>query len=200
QGAYAGGVPTVSIPELQMLQQNLTKLSDQIKQMRAQYDAVTGTYQRGKQFIDDAVHAAKSVPGSWRDVVAAQRDGVLGQLNGIKDSYEQILRTVSAKDFADKHFGANYEMSSNAVRSTLAGSQAIFDEAQTHLNNFIQLSQQIDTTRNVKDAADLQNRMSGELGLAQASQMKLQALVASVNANQLNSYNQGVADMQRYLS
>ncbi|MDX6501954.1 MAG: type secretion system protein VirB5, partial [Blastocatellia bacterium] len=42
-------------------------------------------------------------------------------------------------------------------------------------------------------AADLQNRMSAELGMAQSAQTKLQAINANLTANQLNDSNQAAA-------
>lgn len=194
--AYAGGVPTISLPEIEQLEKSLNALNEQINQMKQQYAAVTGTYQRGAQLLDDAISAAKSVPGSWQDVVSMQNGGVLGN---IKNSYEQIIKTLPVEQFRDKRQGSNYKMATDSVRSALAGSETIFNEAQTHLNNFTQLARQIDSTVNVKDAADLQNRMSAEMGLAQAAQMKLTALTASLTANQLNADNQGVAARQKFL-
>jgi len=80
-----------------------------------------------------------------------------------------------------------------AVRAALAGGESMYDEAQTHLQNFQSLSQQVDSTTNLKDAADLQNRMSAELGMAQSAQTKLQAINANLTANQLNDSNQAAA-------
>lgn len=196
QLAYAGGVPVISPLEIEQLEKSLNALNEQIAQMKKQYDAVTGSYQRGTQLLDDAISAAKSVPGSWRDVVSQQNSGVLGNL---KNSYEQIIKTLPSDRFQDKGLGANYKMATDSVRSALAGSETIFNEAQTHLNNFANLARQIDSTVNVKDATDLQNRMAAEMGLAQAAQMKLSALTASLSANQLNAYNRGVASRQKYL-
>ena len=91
-------------------------------------------------------------------------------------------------------------MSTDSVRSALAGGESLYDEAQTHLQNFQSLSQQVDTTQNVKDAADLQNRMSAELGMAQSAQTKLQAINANLTANQLNESNQATAEREKFFS
>jgi type IV secretion system protein VirB5 len=89
-------------------------------------------------------------------------------------------------------------MSTDSVRAAMAGGESLFDEAQTHLQNFHTLGEQVDTTTNLKDAADLQNRMAAELGMAQAAQTKLQALNTSVSANQLNAANQEAAARAKF--
>ncbi|HDR9018854.1 TPA: hypothetical protein QDA92_005759, partial [Burkholderia vietnamiensis] len=78
--------------------------------------------------------------------------------------------------------------------------QSLYDEAQAHIENFKRLASQVDTTSNVKDAADLQNAMSAELGMAQASQAKLAAMSAQLLANQVNEVNQSRADRERFFT
>jgi type IV secretion system protein VirB5 len=105
---------------------------------------------------------------------------------------------MSPDSFDDKAQGSNYKMSTDSVRATMAGGESLYDEAQTHLQNFQNLARQVDSTANVKDAADLQNRMTGELGMAQAAQTKLQALNANLVANQVNESNQATATRTQF--
>jgi type IV secretion system protein VirB5 len=193
--AFATGVPVVNVQEAIQLAQQLQAMGKQLDQLKQQYGAVTGSYGRGGQGLTDALDASSIVPGSWQDVVSQQKSGIYGSRQA---TYEKVMNTMSPGDFADQGEGANYKMSTDSVRSALAGGESLYDEAQTHLRNFQNLSQQVDTTQNVKDAADLQNRMSAELGMAQSAQTKLQAINANLTANQVNETNQATAARTRF--
>ncbi len=193
--AFATGVPVVNLQEAIQLGQQLQTMGKQLDQLKQQYGAVTGSYGRGGQGLTDAIDASSIVPGSWQDVVSQQKSGIYGSRQA---TYEKVMNTMSPGDFADQGEGANYKMSTDSVRSALAGGESLYDEAQTHLRNFQNLSQQVDTTQNVKDAADLQNRMSAELGMAQSAQTKLQAINANLTANQVNESNQATAARTKF--
>ncbi|USX11062.1 type IV secretion system protein [Paraburkholderia fungorum] len=195
--AFATGVPVGDAGTWAALSQQLLAMGKQLDQLKQQYGAVTGGYGRGAQGLSDAIDASSIVPGSWQDVVSQQKSGIYGSRQA---TYEKVMNTMSPDDFADKGEGANYKMSTDSVRSALAGGESLYDEAQTHLRNFQNLSQQVDTTQNVKDAADLQNRMSAELGMAQSAQTKLQAINANLTANQLNESNQATAEREKFFS
>jgi type IV secretion system protein VirB5 len=188
--AFATGVPVFNAQEAIQLAQQLQAMGKQLDQLKQQYGAVTGSYGRGVSGLTDALDASSIVPGSWQDVVAQQKSGIYGSRQA---SYEQVINTIPTSTFQDQSAGANYRMSTDSVRSALAGGESLYDEAQTHLQNFQNLSQQVDSTTNLKDAADLQNRMSAELGMAQSAQTKLQAINANLLANQLNDSNQAAA-------
>ena len=202
QAAFATGIPTVNVIEQGQLAdglvnqgQELEKLTTQINTLKSQLNSITGSYGRGAQGLSSAVSAASVVPGSWQDVTSQQSSGAYGS---VQAAVEKTIQTVAPSSFTDASVGSNYKMSTDSVRAGLAGGQSLYAEAQTHLTNFEQLAQQVDATTNVKDAADLQNRMTAELGMAQSAQTKLQALNASLTANQLNASNQATASRQTF--
>jgi len=188
--AFATGVPVGDAGTWTALAAQLQQLKQEYDTLNNQYKAVTGSYGRGVSGLTDALDASSIVPGSWQDVVAQQKSGTYGSR---QSSYEQVINTIPTSTFQDQSTGANYKMSTDSVRAALAGGESLYDEAQTHLQNFQSLSQQVDSTTNLKDAADLQNRMSAELGMAQSAQTKLQAINANLTANQLNDSNQAAA-------
>ncbi|HDR9102940.1 type IV secretion system protein [Burkholderia vietnamiensis] len=194
---HATGVPTVDVATIAQLKLQYDTLMDMLNKAKDQYQAVTGVYYRGKQVVDSAREIADAVPGSWQDIVNLQKSGKLGKLTS---NYETIINTLPVEQFADKRTAANYKMATDAVRNGLAISQSLYDEAQAHIENFKRLASQVDTTSNVKDAADLQNAMSAELGMAQASQAKLAAMSAQLLANQVNEVNQSRADRERFFT
>lgn len=195
--ARASGVPTVDVATIAQLKLQYDTLMDTFKKAKEQYQAVTGVYYRGKQIVDSAKEIADAVPGSWQDIVNLQKSGKLGKL---ASNYETIINTLPVEQFADKTTAANYKMATDAVRNGLAISQSLYDEAQAHIDNFKRLANQVDATANIKDAADLQNAMSAELGMAQASQAKLAAMSAQLLANQMNDVNQSRADRERFFT
>lgn len=184
--AHATGVPVGDAGTWTALGQQLTQLRKEYDMLDQQYHSMTGSYGRGASGLSDAIDASSIVPGSWQEVVAEQKSGLYGSRQA---SYDKVIDAVPISTFQDQEAGANYKMSTDSVRAAMAGGESLFDEAQTHLQNFQTLSQQVDTTTNLKDAADLQNRMSAELGMAQAAQTKLQAMNTNLTANQLNAAN-----------
>lgn len=192
---WAQGVPVANPQEALQLQTQIKNGVDQLSELKHQVDAVTGAYARGAQGLQDAVRAAQSLPSTWQDVVAQQAQGAYGSA---QSGIEKVIQTVDPSSFSNATTGANYKMSTDSARTALAGSQTLYNEAQTHLGNFVQLANQVDTTQNVKDAADLQNRMTAELGMAQAAQSKAQAFAANLTANQVNETNQATAARMQF--
>jgi type IV secretion system protein VirB5 len=195
QNAHAEGVPVISPAEIEQLTAQLDTLKKALAQAQDQYKAVTGAYQRGAAYVQDTINSVKAIPGSWQEMVQQQKDGLYGQL---QSKYEQVMQTIDPKTFTDQLRGSSYKLNTDTTRSALAGSDALFSEAQTHIDNFTSLLKQVDSTVNVKDAADLQNRMSAEIGLAQAAQVKMTGLVAQVLAAQANRENQAEATRAKF--
>lgn len=176
--------------------QQLTQLQTQVQTLKNQYAAITGNYGRGLLGTANSINASSIVPGSWQDVVAAQQNGTFGQK---LQQYEQQLNTASASTFgSNTQANTTYQNSSNAVRSSLASTDALYTEIQTHLNNVTMLTQQIETTQNTKDAQDLQSRISAEQAYILTAQAKLSAQTNSLQANYLNQVNQGTAQTARF--
>jgi type IV secretion system protein VirB5 len=188
--AFATGVPVVNVQEATQLAQQLKTMGDQLEQLKQQAAAVVGSYGRGAQGLTSAINSSAVVPGSWQDVVAQQKSGTYANL---QSTYGQVMNALSPDAFTNSSQGANYKLNTDATLAGLSVSEALYNESQTHLLNFQTLAQQVDTTQNVKDAADLQNRMTAELGMAQSAQTRLQALTARLAASQLNSSNQADA-------
>jgi type IV secretion system protein VirB5 len=193
--SFATGVPVGDAGTWAALAQQRTQLKESYDTLNKQYQTMIGSYGRGSSGLSDAIDASSIVPGSWQDVVARQQSGLYGSR---ETAYENVIDTVPTSTFQDQAAGSNYKMSTDSVRAAMAGGESLFDEAQTHLQNFHTLGEQVDTTTNLKDAADLQNRMAAELGMAQAAQTKLQALNTSVSANQLNAANQEAAARAKF--
>jgi type IV secretion system protein VirB5 len=80
----------------------------------------------------------------------------------------------------------------------MSGGDALYGQVQTHLNNLARLSQQVDSTSNVKDAQDLQNRIATENGMLQSAVGKFNAMNLNLQANALNQQTQATAENNRF--
>ncbi|AKK24993.1 type IV secretion system protein [Pandoraea oxalativorans] len=195
--AIAGGIPTFDEATVLQLQQQFKQLEQQYDTLKSQYAAITGSYGRGQIGLSDALNAASVVPGSWQEVVAQQQSGAFAAKQA---DYEKLIKTMPQDVFANPQAqdATSYKMSTDAVRAALAGGDTLYSEVQTHLNNLARLSQQIDATTNIKDAQDLQNRISSENGMLQSAMAKLNAMNMNLQANMVNQQNQATAENQQF--
>ena len=193
----ATGIPTFDAATLFQRKEQFKKLQDQYKTLQDQYAAVTGSYGRGQMGLSDAISTASVVPGSWQEVVARQQSGAFGSKQAV---YEKRINTLPQDLFVDPQSqnATTYKMSTDSVRAALAGGDALYSEVQTHLNNLARMSKQVDTTVNIKDAQDLQNRIASENGMLSSAMAKLNAMNMNLQANILNQQNQATAETQKY--
>lgn len=194
---FAGGIPTFDAATVLQLQQQFKQLEEQYKTLKDQYAAVTGNYGRGQIGLSDSINAASVVPGSWQEVVAQQQSGTFGSKQSY---YEKLINTMPQDLFANPQAqnATTYKMSTDSVRAAMAGGDSLYAEVQTHLNNLARMSQQVDTTTNIKDAQDLQNRIASENGMMQSAMAKLNAMNMNLQANMVNQQNQATAANQQY--
>lgn len=195
--AWAGGIPTFDVAAQAQLKLQLEQLREQYKALQGQLSAMTGSYGRGADGLTSALQAAALVPGSWQEVVAAQAAGAFGQRQA---RYETVLQTLPASRFAEpaSRTATSYRLSTDTVRGAMAGGEALYEQAQTHLGNLAALGRQVDATSNVKDAQDLHNRIATENGLLQSALAKLGAMQLQLEANAANQFNQSTAARQQY--
>lgn len=177
--------------------EQIAEMKRQYDQMKSQYEAVTGNYGRGQIGLSDSINASSVVPGSWQEVVAMQSKGAYGSKQG---HYEQLIKTMPQDLFQNPpgQDAATYKLSTDSVRAAMSGGDALYGQVQTHLNNLAKLSQQVDSTSNVKDAQDLQNRIAAENGMLQSAMGKLNAMNVNLQANMLNQQNQATAANERF--
>jgi type IV secretion system protein VirB5 len=188
--AQIQGIPTFDASTVFQLQQ-------QYESLKKQYDAITGSYGRGQIGLQESINASSVVPGSWQEVVTLQNKGAFSSRQAY---YERLIRTLPAEIFQDpkSRNATSYKMSTDSVRAALAGGDALYAQVQTHLNNLSRMSQQVDTTTNLKDAQDLQNRIAVENGMMQSALGKLNAMNMNLQANMLNQQNQATSANQQY--
>lgn len=193
----AQGIPTYDAATVLQLQQQFQQLQKQYDTLQSQYKAVTGSYGRGQTGLNESINSSSIVPGSWQEVVAQQQSGSFGTKQNF---YEKLLKTLPQDLFRDPQSqnATTYKLSTDSVRAAMSGGEILYSQVQTHLNNLARLSQQVDSTSNIKDAQDLQNRIATENGMMQSALGKLNAMNMNLQANMLNQQTQATSSNQQY--
>jgi type IV secretion system protein VirB5 len=183
----------------QMVEQ-VAQLKAQLEQLKNQYQAVTGSYGLGGLMQGETFSAASIVPGSWQEVVNMQQ---AGKFKSKMDYYENLMKRVDPALFTNdssRSTGA-YKLSYDNTRAAFAVTDATYDSVETHRKNIEQLIQRIDSTQNVKEATDLNNRLVSENAMLQISVARLAAVQNNLNASAANDRVQAQAtnaEMLRY--
>jgi type IV secretion system protein VirB5 len=174
---------------VQMVEQ-VNQLKAQLAQMKDQYRAVTGSYGIGSLLQEETLAAGSIVPGSWQEVVRLQQ---AGKYKTKMDYYEGLMKAVDPallEKNTTRSAGA-YKLSYDNTRAAFAVTDATYESVETHRRNIEQLVRRIDSTQNIKEAADLNNRLISENAMLQISVARLAAvqgnLTASVQNDRLQS-------------
>lgn len=202
--AFSTGVPVGDAGTWMALQQQYAQLQQQYETLKNQYatmqqqlSSITGSYGRGTVGLDEAIRSSSVVPGSWQEVVAQQNSGAYGSTQA---RYERLLQTLPQELFADPNGrqATTYKLSTDSVRAAFTGGEVLYSQVQRHLNTLATLAQLVESTRNIKDAQDLNNRINTETGMLQTALAKMEAMNLNLQANVLNEQAQAEAETQRY--
>lgn len=155
--AAAGGIPVFDAASIANTAQQIIHMKEQIDnqikqitELRNQVKALTGSRNMGN-LLRDTVKS--QVPDEWKDLYnMAASTNYRDVLNGKNYNPEQALQQlVNMQDMSTK----------------------AFQETKQRLDNIQKLMNQIDTTQDMKAAADLQNRIAAEQAVIQNNQTKL---------------------------
>jgi len=183
----------------QMVEQ-VAQLKAQLEQLKSQYKAMTGSYGLGGLMQGETLSAANIVPGSWQEVVSLQQ---AGKFKSKMDYYESLMKRVDPALFTNDSSRSTsaYKLSYDNTRAAFAVTDATYDSVETHRKNIEQLIRRIDSTQNVKEATDLNNRLVSENAMLQISVARLAAVQNNLNASAANDRVQAQAtnaEMLRY--
>jgi len=172
-GATATGFPTFDFANLMEGVATVTKLKDQILQMKQQYKKLDQQYQavtgnRGLGVILNDPSLSNHLPRQWQGVYQQVKSG---RMPGISDQFRRIQ---SAESMASAPPGQQrYE-------ETLAANGAIamrgYEATMTRLDNIQKLMKRSDLTQDAAAKADLQNRLSAEMAMVNNEQTRLQLM------------------------
>ena len=181
-----------SIQQYQQMVEQVTQLKAQLEQLRSQYQAITGSYGVGGLLQGEALTAQSIVPGSWQDIVKLQQAGAY---KSKMDYYEGLMKAVDPTLLAadkSRNTGA-YKLAYDNTRAAFAVTDATYDAVEVHRTNIQQLIQRIDSTQNIKEATDLNNRLISESTMLQIAVARLAAVQGNLSASAQNDRLQSQA-------
>lgn len=186
-------VPVVDMAAAVHLIAQIQEMQRQYKQLKDQYKATTGNTGKGALKLGDAIAHDSVVPGSWQDVVNAQRNG--GKLGNKSKYYEDLIKAVDPAIFktGDSRNARTYKLSAENTRAAFAVSDALFESIDGHLKNIQTLTREIDNASTQKEALDLNTRMVAENAMLNSAMAKLQAVQTNLMATTQNMNNQSQA-------
>jgi type IV secretion system protein VirB5 len=181
----------------QMVEQ-VNQLKAQLEQLKRQYEAVTGSYGVGAILQEVTTAAQAAVPGSWQEVVKLQQ---AGKYKNKLDYYEAMMRTVDAAILEQQQSRGTkaYKLSYENTRAAFAVTDATYDSIDIHRRNIEQLMRRIDMSRNIKEAADLGNRLVAENAMLQIAVARLSAVQNNLQASASNERVQSQATRSEML-
>lgn len=184
--------------QLESMRQHFGVMKQQYDMMKNEYEAMKGSYGRGDIGLSGSLQSSSVVPGSWQEVVEKQNSGAYGLS---QKNTEDLIKTLPSDLFRNPEGqdATTYKLSTSAVRSAMSGGDILYAQVQINLNNLSAMARQVDSTTNIKDAADLQNRIATESGMLNSAMAKLSVMNINLQANLLNQQNQATAvNQQRY--
>lgn len=189
----SAAVPVIDLSAIAQLVNQVIEMQKQYQQMVKQYKAISGTSGKGALKLGDAIAHDKVVPGSWQDVVNAQKAG--GKLGNKANYYESLIKTVDPAIFktGDSRNARTYKLSAENTRAAFAVSDVLYETVEGHLKNIHELTKEIDNAETQKEAMDLNTRMVAENAMLQSAMAKLQAVQTNLLATTQNAANQSQA-------
>lgn len=193
--AHAQGLPVFDSSSFGQMVLSVKALGDQLTQLQATYQAVSGTRNLGAILYNPALRGY--LPADWARVydtaAAGGYAGISGPLRAVQDG-ERLPGTV-----ADAQASIAARSRTTAMTDKAVGLRA-FDGARERLAQIEQLMRQINLTHDAKGVQEIQARIAVEQAAVQNEATKLQ-LVAMLQRTEERLVEQQKMDLaQRILS
>jgi type IV secretion system protein VirB5 len=193
--AHAQGYPVFDSSTFGQMVLSVKTLGDQLAQLQATYQAVSGTRNLGTVLYNPALRAY--LPADWARVydaaAAGGYAGISGPLRAVQDG-ERLSATV-----ADAQASIAARSRTTAMTDKAVGLRA-FEGARERLAQIEQLMRQINLTSDAKSVQEIQARIAVEQAAVQNETTKLQ-LVSMLQRAEERLVEQQKSDLaQRILS
>jgi len=119
-------------------------------------------------------------PSSWQSTLKGLSGGNPARYQELVNTYKADHPTLSSSDYQKGASAANaktYSQDIQVNRAAMVNSTYAFNNIKTHLDDIHQLSNQIDSTKNIKAAMDLNSRLVAELAYIQTQELKMQVVM-----------------------
>lgn len=164
---------------------NLARLAAQLKQMKEQYDSMTGS--RGMSDLLNSPtyqQARRMLPPDAQQALDLANGGSYGNFGNAINGIKQATTTLSADSFSSPTAAKQWEADLNRAATNKALSAEAYTDAEQRLKNLEDLTEQISQTEDQKAIAELQARIAAEQGFIQNEHAKIQALAMLATAEQ----------------
>jgi type IV secretion system protein VirB5 len=166
---FAGGIPVFDAAGVAQAIETVVQLKQQVESLKKQYDAITGSRNLGDILNNPALR--EYLPSDWANIYdkvqSGQYKGLSGAATAIKDA-EKLYSTGT---------GTGQQRIYDTLASNKAMTQTAYQNTIDRLNNIQQLMKQINSAKDTKAAADLQNRIATENAMIQTEQTRLNLMV-----------------------
>jgi type IV secretion system protein VirB5 len=179
-GAFAQGIPVISVSELAQDLLVVQNLKSQLTSMTAQFNALTGNRSLGQILNNPSL--VNYLPSQWQSVYSQVKSG---QLQGLSSAATQVMNDEGMTSTTTTQSRYNETLASNKAMT-----MAAYQSSADRLTNIQSLMQQSDLTQDPAAKADLQNRLSAENAMIQNEQTRLNLMV------QLQKQEQELAQKQ----
>jgi type IV secretion system protein VirB5 len=179
-GAFAQGIPVISVSELAQDLLVVQNLKSQLTSMTAQFNALTGNRSLGQILNNPTL--VNYLPSQWQSVYSQVKSG---QLQGLSSAATQVMNDEGMTSSTATQARYNQTLASNKAMT-----MAAYQSSADRLTNIQSLMQQSDLTQDPAAKADLQNRLSAENAMIQNEQTRLNLMM------QLQKQEQELAQKQ----
>lgn len=197
--------PVIDATAIAKLVQQIEEMKKQYDMLKQQYDemvatkeAVTGSY--GVSLLENgplADQGRRELPGTWQEITSLQSSGVLpGVFTKTQEAFKKLLPNIDTKLFSqdpNNRNAASYKISTDNTRAAFATTESIYNKIQDRLKTIETLTKEIDKTKNVKNATDLNSRIAAENGFLNIDMARLSSLQLSLQTAMQNNQNQATA-------
>ena len=213
--ARAGGIPVIdvahiveSVKQLIQMKEAYDKQKEQLEQAVKEVEALTGHNGIG-DLLNSPIYrdARRYTPTTWQDTMRILKAGGLpGSAADVRKTYEDLNDTykiASGEEYNPLNKDAANAIAHERQRDTNFASMAIaeksFNQTAQRVVNYESLMGQIESTPDMKAAADLLARIAAENGVSISEMIRLQTVALQQEAARQNQELVAASSLARML-
>ncbi len=176
------------LAQLQAAEREYSKQLEELDTALAQTNAMTGTRSMG-DLMNGALEKElrRSLPQSWDETLNLLSSNADPQITALyqsyMDEYSPINGAALFKSAPDGNLAKSYERSLQSNLSSMALSEAAFNNTNNKLETLENLLDELNNTQDLKASVDLQARISAENGFLLSELLRLQAIAIQQDAS-----------------
>jgi hypothetical protein len=162
--------------DLKQLDQNILDMNkDQLSDINAVMEGLTGTHSYGEMEYDPNQFNWGSRSGKWQDVLSLYQSESHDPLAQVSDHLEKQFPISNNLNQGNPTENAYYLLQAQTTLASRSSSQLAFDQVSKETEIIEHLHHQIDKAKDTKSSTDLNNRLVSEQNAMSIQQTKLLA-------------------------